>query len=70
MSINKEFKFIFYPKQKGIYDKVVFAIGGKSLHKYIGEANAETVIKKAIESTEDKLKIKFRKHGVIYIYVK
>ncbi len=69
MTLNKEFKFVFNPKDRERYDgRRYFGVGANSLHKYIGEKNAKTVIRKALESTEDRLILKFRKHGAIYVY--
>lgn len=71
MSINQEFRIVFQPKETLLYNgKRRFAIGGGSIAKYVGQANAETAIKKALNSGEDRFTIKFRKHGQIDFYVK
>lgn len=70
MTLNREFKFVFNPKEPEQFNgRRYFGIGANSLYKYIGAANAETVIRKALASKDDKIKIKFRKHGAIYVYV-
>lgn len=69
MTLNREFKFVFNPKNREEFGgRRYFGVGAKSLHKYIGEKNAETVIRKAMESTEDRVIVKFRTKGAIYIY--
>ena len=70
MTLNREFKFVFNPKEKDQYNgRRYFGVGANSLYKYIGHANAETVIRKAMQSKDDRIVIKFRKHGAIYVYV-
>lgn len=71
MSLNTEFKIVFQPKQPELYNgKRRFAVGAYSIQKYIGEANAETAILKAMNNMEDSICIKFRKHGSITFYNK
>lgn len=79
--LNNNFRFVFQPKINTIYciptldfetqrkDKR-FLVGAGKLAKYITEKNAETVIKSALKMRTDKLTLKFRKYGIIDIYVK
>ena len=68
--LNKNFRFVFTPKIKGIYKSNRFYIGGGSIAKYVTAPNAETVQKTALNMKTDKVSLKFRKYGKIEIYVK
>ena len=78
--LNKHFRFVYTPNRDlfisspGWYLENIksnrFLIGGGSLGKYIGERNADTVQKSALNSKTDKVTLKFRKYGKIEIYVK
>ena len=46
-----------------------FAVGAGRLSIYIGESNAQVVFSKGEKLSDDKLRIKFRKHGIIDIYL-
>lgn len=70
MKLNKEFKVVFQPKDIELYGKRRFGVGACSLQKYIGENNANTAIQKALNLRTDKLRLRFRKHGIIDIYLK
>lgn len=71
MSLNKEFRVVFQPKNPEEFGgRRRFAIGAGSVAKYIGEENAKTAIEKAVQSTQDCFKKKFRTHGQISFYVK
>lgn len=71
MIVNKEFRFTFQPKDPGLYEgKKRFSVGAHSLHKYIGQKNAASVLATAMESTGDKVRIKFRKMGWVDVYAK
>lgn len=67
---NKEFKIVFQPKEKEKFNnKRRFAVGAGRLSIYIGESNAQVVFSKGEKLSDDKLRIKFRKHGIIDIYL-
>ena len=68
--LNKHFRFVYSPKNVQNNKRSRFLIGGGSLGKYIGERNADTVQKSALNSKTDKVTLKFRKYGKIEIYVK
>lgn len=71
ININKEFRIVFQPKNQDQYNgRRRFAIGGRSLDKYVGEYNARVAIERAWNSGEDKYTVKLRKHGQIDFYVK
>lgn len=71
INVNKEFIVVFQPKQPELYsNKRRFAIGGKSLAKYIGEYNAEVALERAWNAGEDKYRVKLRKHGIVDFYTK
>lgn len=70
LSVNKEFRIVFQPKDPEKFGKRRFAIGGQSLKKYIGEKNANKAITKAFESKADKVSLRFRKFGRIDFYLK
>lgn len=67
---NREFKIVFQPYNKSEFqNKRRFGVGAGRLEVYIGKSNAEVVFKKGMSLTSDKLRIKFRKHGIIDIYL-
>lgn len=70
---NREVKIVFQPNP-GIpgseKPKGRFGVGVRSLHKYIGESNANVAIRRAIECADDKLTVKFRKFGRVDFYFK
>ena len=67
---NREFKIVFQPKEKEKFNnKRRFAVGAGRLDIYIGKSNAEVCFKKGMSLTSDKLRIKFRKHGIVDIYL-
>lgn len=67
---NKEFKIVFQPYNKEQFDnKRRFAVGAGRLEVYIGKNNAEVVFKKGEALTKDKIRIKFRKHGIVDVYL-
>lgn len=47
-----------------------FLVSANTLERYIGKANAETVLEIAAELTEDKHRKRFRKYGIVDIYLK
>ena len=71
MSLNKEFRAVFQPKDpQNFSNKRRFAVGMGSIAKYIGAENAGKAIEKALNSTTDSITVKFRTHGAISFYVK
>lgn len=67
---NKDFKIVFQPYAKENYDnKRRFAVGAGRLEAYIGKDNAQTVFEKGMKIKTDKIRIKFRKHGIVDIYL-
>ena len=65
---NREFKIVFQPYNKAEYqNKRRFGVGAGRLEIYIGKSNADVVFKKGMSLTSDKLRIKFRKHGIVDI---
>ena len=70
LSLNREFKIVFQPKDPSTYNKRRFGVGAGSLAKYVGEQNAKTAIQRALKSTEDKCTVKLRTLGRIDFYVK
>lgn len=71
MSINREFRIVFQPKNPEEFGgRRRFAIGGGSIAKYLGADNAAVAIEKALQSTEDCFKKKFRTKGEICFYNK
>lgn len=70
-TINKEFKIVFEPKDKEAHNNNRrFAVGAGRLADYIGEQNANTCFEKAMKSTTDKVRFKFRVQGIVDFYVK
>jgi hypothetical protein len=70
MNINLQFRIVFQPKDPQLYGKRRFAVGAKSLHKYIGILNAHNCFVRALNSKTDKYTVKLRKYGRIDFYVK
>lgn len=71
MNPNSEFRIVFQPKYPEQHrNRRRFAIGAKSLHKYIGLENANTALIKALKSKKDIEIVKFRTHGSITFYSK
>lgn len=68
--LNKNFRFVFTPKEKQQYHSLRFLVGAGSLVKYIGVQNSISVISAALNSKTDKTICRFRKCGKIEIYVK
>ena len=67
---NREFKIVFQPHNKSEYqNKRRFGVGAGRLEVYISKSNAEVVFKKGMELTKDKIRIKFRKYGIVDIYL-
>ena len=67
---NREFKIVFQPYNKSEYqNKRRFGVGAGRLEIYIGKSNADVVFKKGMSLISDKLRIKFRKHGIVDIYL-
>ena len=67
---NREFKIVFQPYNKAEYqNKRRFGVGAGRLEVYIGKSNTEVVFKKGMELTKDKIRIKFRKYGIVDIYL-
>lgn len=70
-TINKEFKIVFEPKNKSAFnDNRRFGVGAGRLADYIGESNAQSCFEKAMKSTTDKVRFKFRVQGIVDFYVK
>lgn len=67
--LNRDFKFVFCPKEGDRAGKY-FGIGGGQLEKYLGVNNAHVVKRKANDMTVDRIIVKFRATGRVYIYVK
>lgn len=75
MKINETFIITFKPKNPELFNgRKRFSIGAWSMHKYIGEQNAITMLKiiQLFEGDKagDKFTKKFRKHGQIILYAK
>ena len=69
--INKNFRIVFEPKDKAAFNNNRrFGVGAGKLAEYIGADNAATCFKKSDEITTDKIRIKFRKMGIVDFYVK
>jgi hypothetical protein len=69
--LKKEFNFVFTPKEPSLFGgKERFAISPNRLEVYIGEENAKNLTVKALESKAQKSTFKFRKHGMVQIYIK
>ena len=71
VTINKEFKIVFEPKNKEAFNNNRrFAVGAGRLAEYIGESNAQSCFEKAMKSTTDKVRFRFRVQGIVDFYVK
>lgn len=71
MTVNSEFRIVYQPKDPEQFEgKKRFAVGANSLHKYVGEHNAEIAIERALNSLDDKCTVRLRKHGRIEFYKK
>lgn len=71
VTINKEFKIVFEPKNKKVFNNNRrFAVGAGRLADYIGENNAQSCFEKAMKSTTDKVRFRFRVQGIVDFYVK
>lgn len=67
-TINKEFRIVY--QKKNTSTRVRFLVGAGRLKEYIGESNALTCFKKALDSKNDKIQFEFRKAGTVIFYVK
>lgn len=67
---NSDFRIVFQPKDPALYGKRRFAVGTKSLHKYIGLENAHNAFVRVLNSKTDKCTIRLRKFGRIDFYNK
>ncbi|RKS98245.1 hypothetical protein [Chryseobacterium defluvii] len=69
---NKNFRFVYTPKSdiSDLTGWKRFLIGAGAIQNYVGDKNAETVLKSAQNMKTDKKILKFRKCGKIEIYVK
>ena len=68
---NKDFKIVFQPYDKSKYgNNRRFGVGAGRLDVYIGKHNAETCFVKADKITNDKIRFKFRKMGIVDFYLK
>ena len=69
--LNRQFKIVFQPKNRKLFqDRRRFGVGAYSLYKYVGRKNAETALRRALSSLEDKCTVKLRKCGRIDFYFK
>lgn len=69
--LNTYFKVVFTPKNKEEFGgRRRFLIGIYSLHKYVGENNANTAILVALNSLEDSCHKTFRTRGTVEFYNK
>lgn len=68
MKLKKEFDVVFQPNDKELYGKRRFLVSVNRLHEHIGLYNANQAILKALKSKDDKLRIKYRKFGIVDIY--
>lgn len=69
--INLNFKIVFQPYDKSKFNnRRRFLVGANSLHYYITKENAETAFNRALNSKGDKIRIKFRAHGIVDFYTK
>lgn len=72
---NSKIRIVFQPKDSELFNgRRRFGVGVKSLHKYITESNAKSVmtkgVKKALKNKNLKERCKFRKFGIVDIYLK
>jgi hypothetical protein len=67
---NNRFRFVFQPNPSLGYDSRRFGVSANRLYSYITSANANTAFDKAWSMRSDKLRLKFRKYGILDIYVK
>jgi hypothetical protein len=71
MSINREFRIVFQPKNPAEFNnRRRFAVGANSLQDYVGEYNANQAISRAFASSGDKSTVRLRKFGKLDFYVK
>lgn len=69
--LNRNFRIVFQPKNADeCGGKRRFLVGAGRLEDYIGTHNAHTSFERALASTEDKIRIRLRKFGIVDIYVK
>ena len=69
--INRDFRIVLKPKNQMLCRKYrEFLVGAGQLHKYITSKNAQASFKRALESSEDRTVVKFRKYGTVRFYVK
>lgn len=71
---NDEIKIVYQPKDKQAFGgRRRFGVGVKSLAQYITESNAEKVLTKGVNDAAQNEKLrtrmKFRKYGIIDIYL-
>lgn len=70
-TLNQTFKIVFQPKNPDDFQgRRRFLIGAYSLHKYLGEKNAEVAISKALMNKNDRYTKLFRTKGRIDFYNK
>lgn len=71
---EKNFRIVYQPYKRS--DLILlnrsrrFYVGSGQLSLYLGTKNAETVFRKADEMKGDKMRLRFREHGIIDVYVK
>lgn len=70
MNFNRQFRIVLQPYDPGKHGKRRFAVGAYSLHKYVGQDNANKALQRAIYSKTDKYTVRLRSFGSIEFYSK
>ncbi len=65
---NKEFRFVYQPDYSLGYRSRRFLVSANK--QYITDSNAKLAFSKASNMRGDKLRLRFRKYGILDIYVK
>lgn len=68
--LNRNYRIVFQPKDAAQYHSRRFAVGAGRLAEYVGASNAAGCFGKAEQMKTDKIRLKFRKMGIVDIYVK
>lgn len=72
---NSEIRIVFQPNDRDLYGgRRRFGVGSRSLFKYITDHNSQTVftngVEKALQNKFNRQRLRFRKYGIVDIYLK
>lgn len=70
MSLNKDYRIVYTPKNCTKYKYKRFFVLAYQLSNYISQENVNKCVLKALSMQTDKITLRFRKYGKIEIYLK